>query len=297
MNLPFGTAEHPITINLYALVKWLMNKIKRRTMCVKKVLQAIFGSPAVETPMAKVDARILTFGKNKYGGGSNLNGCVPDANGMYADFGREFPMGDRRIFLDDQVTIANYTKYVSEAIATLDPGALVLVVADSCFSESATKNNVGKYRVSRFLEPDLPYREIIRKRVLQRPDLNLVEISGSRENETSADVYVNGQYQGALTYAFRKYFRADRSCREIFAGISTILPGSISDQHPQIHGTDERLDRKLNAGQLLIVHNSSHGSWDYDRNGDEADGRDEGLYFDKFFPDDEMYEIYKNIPA
>jgi hypothetical protein len=267
-------------------------------MCFKEIWQSIFGSPTVNNvPMEKVRERLLTFGRNKYGGGNDLNGCVNDSEGLFDDFGREFPLGDALMFLDEEVTEDNYTEYVSKAIATLDPGALVVVVADSCYSQTVTKNGNRKYNKSRFLKPDLPYREIIRKKLLQRPDLNLVEISGSMENETSADIYINGLYQGALTYAFRKFFRADRSCREIFAGISTILPGNISDQHPQIHGTDERLDRKLNAGQLLIVHNSSHGSWNYDRDGDESDGRDEGFYFDKFFSDDKVYEIYKNIPA
>jgi len=264
-------------------------------MCIKKLIDWLNGPDPAE-PMTTVQRRLLTFGKNNYGGSNDLNGCINDSKNLANRTKTIFPNADCRIFIDSEVTVSNYTKQVTAAIATLQPGALVIVIADSCFSESVTRFVNGTYYKSRFMHPGLPIRHIIRKKLLQRPDLKLVELSGSSEAETSADVYVNGSYQGALTYAVIKSLQPDFNCREIYSLVSAILPGKISDQHPKLTGPAELLDRKLSEGQLLIVHNSSHGSWQYDQNGDEADGRDEGLYFDRFFPDDDIYEIYKQIP-
>jgi len=263
-------------------------------MCFKK----IFGNNnPVDTPMVSVERRLLTFGKNIYGNGNDLNGCVNDSKNLSKRFKELFTDADIRIFLDGQVTVANYKKYVSEAIATLRPGSLVWVIADSCFSKSVTKLINSGYHRNRFYDPGLDITTHVGKKLLQRPDLYLVELSGSDENETSADVMVNGQYQGALSFALiRSLTRPDITINQVYSLISAILPGQISDQHPKLTGPDELINRPLNSGQLLAIHNSSHGSWEPCPHGDEADGRDEGLYFDKFLSDDEMYDIYNKIP-
>jgi hypothetical protein len=43
------------------------------------------------------------------------------------------------------------------------------------------------------------------------------------------------------------------------------------------------------------VHNSSHGTWQKDTSGDEADGKDEGLYLDRFVSDDKINAILQKI--
>lgn len=116
MNLPFGTAEHPITINLYALVKWLMNKIKRRTMCWKKIAEWFKPEPIVD-PVVEVEYLALLFGINDYQGTSNdLRGCVNDVNDVESKLKREFPHFTVRKFTDSQVTTALMIREIEDAL-------------------------------------------------------------------------------------------------------------------------------------------------------------------------------------
>ena len=264
-------------------------------MCIKK----LFGNHnSNTTAMQPVQARLLTFGKNKYGGGNDLNGCVNDSKNLSSDFKKLFPDADIRMFLDSEVTANNYKKNLSEAISTLRPGATVVIIADSCYSQSVTRNlNGGKVVKSRFYNPGLPLRPKVRIKAFQHKGLNVIEISGSLENETSADVFINGEYQGALTYVLRKNLKSGITYRQWYQEVVSQLPGSISDQHPQISGPDSLLDRIIGDGETLWCHNSSHGSWTNDTNGDEADDRDEGLYFDRLLLDDEIRPILEKIPS
>lgn len=83
--------------------------------------------------------------------------------------------------------------------------------------------------------------------------------------------------------------------REWFNTIRVYLPSADFDQIPTIEGPDFLQDRIIGQGQTLIVHNSSHGTWQKDTSGDEADGKDEGLYLDRFVSDDKINAILQKI--
>lgn len=306
IKLPTGVEIKVNIITVIKIIRLIRKYIKqhkktKEPMCFKKMWEWITGQLVQETTTKEptnITRRLLTFGKNNYGGGSDLNGCVNDSKFLSADFKRLFPDANVKIFLDSDVTANNYKKYLSEAIATLKSGATVLIMADSCYSQSVTKNPGLKPNTkSRFFDPGLPPRLTVRMKAFQHKDLNVIELSGSRENETSADVYVDNAYQGALTYVARKNLKAGITYRQWYEAIVQYLPGAISDQHPQISGPDSLLDRVIGEGETLWCHNSSHGSWTYDTNGDEADGRDEGLYFDRLLLDDEIRLILEKIPS
>jgi len=116
MNLPFGTAEHPITINLHALVKWLMNKIKRRTMCFKKIAEWFKPEPIIE-PVGEVEYLALLFGINDYqGAGNDLRGCINDVDDVEFKLKREFPHFTIRKFTDSQVTTTLMIREIEDAL-------------------------------------------------------------------------------------------------------------------------------------------------------------------------------------
>ena len=102
-------------------------------MCLGK----LFGtnSPA----MQKTELRTITLGRNKYGSGNDLSGCVKDSKNLASFCTAWNSSFDIRMFLDYQVTAANYLKAGAEAISLLDPGATVLILLDSCFSGTATR--------------------------------------------------------------------------------------------------------------------------------------------------------------
>ncbi len=246
-------------------------------------------------PIEKVEHRILTFGRNKYGGGNDLNGCVPDSKGLSKDVAVISPNIDIRMFLDYEATAKNYLDYSRRSIALLEPGATVFIPSDSCFSGGNTRGNPYK---NRFLDPGLPFRENIRSHIFRGTnDINWITISACGENQTAADAWISGGYVGAFTYYLRQVMRKGMTYREMYEAVRKYLPSTEFTQIPTLEGPEELVNRKIFEGQTLWVHNSSHGSWTYDKNGDEADGRDEGIYLDRLIIDDETHEILKGIAA
>lgn len=261
-------------------------------MCWKKEPLAII-NPA--------DFRLLTFGRNKYGGSNNLNGCVNDSNNLPKKPVQFFPKVDVRKFFDYDVTVYNYLTNIEASIKTLSSGAVSFVMADSCFSESITRAmGIGfiskKHPTkSRFLYPGIPPRR--KRNVLFKGVLNHIVMSGCQEHQTSADAYINGQYVGALTCFASLALEKEMTYREWFNETRRYLPSRDFDQVPTLEGPDWMLDSIIGDKETLWIHNSSHGSYTYDKNGDEEDGQDEGLYFDRLLIDDEIGNVLKQIRA
>lgn len=310
ITLPTGVE---IKVNIFTVIKIIrlirkyikQHKKTKDIMCFKKMWEWITGQLAEETTTKEPTGsirKLLTFGKNKYGGGNDLNGCVNDSHNLANKLVSMYPDFEVHKFLDDQVTVANYKAQVGKAISLLSPGATVVVMADSCYSGTITKNPGinefnGKPIKNRFIQPDLPPREILRKRMFTpREDLRWIVLSGSQPNQTSADAWIDGQYVGAFTYYAIKALQKGLTYKEWVAQIKRYLPSASFSQAPMAEGTDELLSRVVGEGETLIIHNSSHGSYTYDTNGDESDGRDECLYFDRPITDDEIYLLLQKIP-
>jgi len=267
-------------------------------MCIKKLIDWLNG-PGPAEPMATVEGRILHFGKNIYPSGNSLNGCVNDSNNTMKNFIPLFPFIDGRTYLDSQAYCKNYIDRSVEAIKSLRPGATVCIIMDSCFSGTATRlmNNSDLRIKNRFWEPGLPPREKRKSKIFHRgAEMKWIALSGCGEQQTSADAYIGKQYEGAFTHYALATFRKGMTYREWHEAIRKYLPGNGFDQAPEIEGPEELLNRKIFEGQTLFICNSSHGSWTYDRNGDETDGRDEGIYFDRLLIDDEINEMLQQIP-
>lgn len=251
------------------------------------------------TAMEKVELRLITHGRNKYGNGNDLLGCVPDSN----NFAKKCTAWDRYFdiqqYLDYNVTAKNYIKSGNEAISLLDPGATVVILLDSCFSGTATRliNNNPHPVKNRFIDPGKSAVKKLRSRVAKSDEINWIAISACKENQTAADAYIGGGYQGAFTHYALETLRKGMTYIEWYQSIRKYLPGNGYDQEPTIEGPYELVNRKVFEGQTLVIHNSSHGSWTIDQNGDEEDGRDEGLYFDRLLLDDEVNVMLRKIPA
>jgi hypothetical protein len=252
-----------------------------------------------EEPMQKVQLRLLTFGKNLYGKGlirprgQDLRGCVNDTKFLSADMTAQMPGIDCRSYINYDVTAANYKARVREAKALLDPGAAIVVIMDSCFSGTGTRlypTNPGKVR-NRFFDPGFQHiPERVRSRPGSSPEMTWAALSAGGENQTVADAYFK-TYEGALTHFIRQTFRQGMTLIDWYVEIRRYLPSLSFDQIPQLEGPHDILNRRIGDGQWLFIHNSSHGSWTADLDGDELDGRDEGIYFDRLLLDDEIREL------
>lgn len=245
-----------------------------------------------EEPMTAAEHRFMTFGRNKYGGGNDLNGCVNDSNNFALTFPNIIPGIITHKYLDFDATVDRYLGKTSEAISLLSPGATVVLLLDSCFSGTATRQR-GDVR-NRFIGPDVipagPVRHVARTELMK-----WIVISAASEDQTASDALIGNQYVGAFSYYAYKCLKPGMTWREWYKAIRLYLPNKNFDQIPTIEGPDFLQDRIIGQGQTLIIHNSSHGSWIVDKSGDEADGRDEGLYFDKFLSDDKINEVLQKI--
>ncbi len=121
-----------------------------------------------------------------------------------------------------------------------------------------------------------------------------LHLSACGEHQTASDAYFKG-YEGALSHYLWKSLERGITYRELFARVRNYLPSKDFEQTPVAEGPDYLLDRVLFDGPTLWIMNSSHGSYQWDKGGDEADGQDEGIYFDRLVLDDEMYEILQTI--
>ncbi len=257
-----------------------------------------------DRPFDAVPFRIVSVGRNVYGGGNSLKGCVNDTMLLPEPLVSAFPGIDVRRYTDYQATVKNYKWAASQAIASLQPGATVVVIADSCFSEGITKGNPhdvfnGRPVRNRFLpNPNIPIGLPTKSRIFRSGHLRWLVISACQENQTAADAYFSDikKYMGAESYALRRTFEKGMTWREWFGMSRALLYQLDFNQIPTLEGLESKMDEVIGASQTLILHNSSHGTQVVDVHGDEADGIDEALVFDNNLLDDDIHVTLQNIP-
>lgn len=279
MNIPFGTAEYPIKINLLAVwngLKWLINKIKRRAMCFRK----IFGGGTVD-PVGEVDKLALLFGINDYQGTSNdLRGCVNDVNDVERKLKSEFPDFVIRKFTDSQVTTTLVVREIEDALAKVKkvlyihysghgtqigtqealylyngplmdsvfcdlqnktPDHLrVIAKFDSCYSGGMDdRKSNPKYIRSRFYPiPGVEIKKKATTHIGKADAQKWVIFSGCGEHQTSADAYFNGRANGAFTYFDLYSFSASSTYSKEYNRLRTFLPDGELDQIPELTGNE-----------------------------------------------------------
>lgn len=81
-----------------------------------------------------------------------------------------------------------------------------------------------------------------------KADLPEVLITGCRDTQTSADAFINGRYNGALTFALVEAIRKGKgrlTYRELHDRASAVLKTRKFDQVPQLEGRTARFDEPL----------------------------------------------------
>lgn len=194
------------------------------------------------------------------GHGSN----VPDANGDEADRRDEIlcptDLDWKKPFLDD---------WLRKTIDGLRAGVSLTVIMDCCHSGSNTRILLppDAPRIPRYLPNpwDLVAAESGRKlrgsiqgslrksTVAARKKKDIVDvaipellITGSRDTQTSADAYLGGTYNGALTYSLVDVLKSAGgtiSYRQLHAQALKQLKQGDFDQVPQLEGMAAKFDR------------------------------------------------------
>lgn len=79
-------------------------------------------------------------------------------------------------------------------------------------------------------------------------ELPEVLVTGCRDTQTSADAFINGRYNGALTFALVEAIRQSKgrlTYRELHSRASAVLKTRKFDQVPQLEGRAARFDQPL----------------------------------------------------
>jgi hypothetical protein len=251
--------------------------------------------------MSFAKLRLITSGRNLYGG-QDLNGCWHDSLNFSAKCTSMNPIFDIRKFRDYDATGDRYLSEMAGAIQIQNPGTTNLVIADSCHSGTITRGlGLGLMDIrhptrNRFFNQGLPPRKIVNK-VFSGPVTNHIVMSGCQPNGTCADAYINREYVGAFTFFAILALQKGMTYRQWFAEICKYLPSQDFEQIPMLEGPDYLLNRIVFDDETNIFHNSSHGSFIYDVNGDESDGQDETIYLDRNISDDEIGRELQKIRA
>jgi len=144
----------------------------------------------------------------------------------------------------------------------LPEGANLTFICDACNSGTMTRDLRNTKNRRKFLQPPAHIMNRISKPNMpikkigmtgrSQSKLNHVLLSGCRDDQSSADAYIDGQYQGALSYSVITAigFDPDRNWINVHQEVCQILTNYGFDQEPQLSGRDSLIsDRNIFGGR------------------------------------------------
>jgi hypothetical protein len=214
---------------------------------------------------------------------NDLEGPPEDAKDFRAKVQELWSDMNFREFKDREATASRFLSELTEGTSHVGEDGMLFVIMDNCFSESNTRN--GRARSMR------------RNNVLRGIGYDRVlAFSASRDEETAADAVFNNKANGAWHYCLIKTLARGIIYLEWFNNAVALLKKLGFKQNPVIEGPLELQNRLVFEGNVITMEISSHGGQIYDTNGDEADGKDEVIYFyDKYVTDDQIRKILDKI--
>lgn len=261
----------------------------------------LWTKPVIKPPMISSNKVALLFGINDYPGSVNdLDFCVKDIEDWEYKLKMNWPEIEIRKFLDSEATVARYIAEVQNAINAMPVGSTIVLFSDCCYSGDNTKafNNPCR-RKTRFMPTDLPPRSVVGGRVAHPrvAPMNWLAISTSAENQPSEEaVFSDGSGNGIGTYYAVRSVGKGVTWKAFYDNIRAYLPNTMFEQIPQMDGPELLQYREMFAGPTLFIANSTHGTYVYDKNGDEDDGYDEAICFhDGNLVDDDLNAILQSI--
>ena len=169
----------------------------------------------------------------------------------------------------DNVITDDYMKWVFD---TVPAGVNLTVVLDSCHSGTALDQanqymplGLGEARVfgegddGRYLAPPLEVQQLIEQlaaepkpRVIQSRDVNQTGllISGCQSQQTSADAYIGGVYQGAATYSLLSTVKShsyDLDYKALVDDMNNFMVKNGYSQRPELNGSASLFTMKFLA--------------------------------------------------
>ena len=185
-----------------------------------------------------------------------INSChgtwVPDSDGDEAD-GK-----DEAICMYDGLISDDFFR---ELFKNPPPGLNLTMVSDSCHSGTMTKQAMfnpsqhGLYSKPKFMQPPKKYLDMEKKlrqgsrmydAARAQSIMNEVLITGCKDNQYSADAYIDGTYYGALSYYCFKVIDSNEApitYNDFYTQLRRHLPSSEYDQIPQLECSAENRNK------------------------------------------------------
>jgi len=162
---------------------------------------------------------------------------VPDQDGDEADGYDEALYLYNGAYTDDRQRIL---------IAKKPKNVFLFMGMDCCFSGTNTRDIKKKPRfkpIATSTPLDTAGNVKVKRRgnFIRSFDMDYIVLTGCAEYQTSADAYINGKYQGAMTYYAMKTLEGGISYQEWYKRIRKYLPSSSFDQIPQMEGNTDLL--------------------------------------------------------
>ncbi len=150
---------------------------------------------------------------------------------------------------------------LKEIFSALPKGVNLEVLLDSCHSGTGTREAFGIKGLppelsfkSRFLQPpvdiqcrgdeDMEIRHLLR----ESNPINHVLFSGCRDNQTSADAYINGSFNGAFTYYLCRHIREMQGAiarSELLKRVRASVKFNGFSQIPQLEAPSAEKKKKM----------------------------------------------------
>jgi hypothetical protein len=179
---------------------------------------------------------------------------VRDRNGDELDDQLDEILCPHDLDWDDPLT----DDHLANLFKQLPKGVHLTMLCDSCHSGSISKSMSEIYRNSSksitapFDIRSRSYNKILPKNKMGKKDKGTqrhVLMSGCKDNQTSADAYIDGKYQGAFTWALTKTIRENPDIEWKQAHIKTVELLSNYSQEPQLSGDANVIFRNVFGGK------------------------------------------------
>lgn len=130
----------------------------------------------------------------------------------------------------------------SSMLSQLKEGVICIFIMDCCFSGTITRSINQKARFkplfSQVDSEGLPVVKKGRKSKEISSGMNHLVLTGCSDRQTSADAYIGGSYNGALTYAAMKNLEPGITYKEWHKRILKWLSSHRYEQTPQLEGPE-----------------------------------------------------------
>lgn len=152
--------------------------------------------------------------------------------------GDELDGYDEALYLYDGALIDDD---LNKVLQLIPEGVTVVLLLDSCFSGTATRN---PHKV-RFMPPKFERKEYVRIKRGWYEDMKWIVLSGCGENQTSADALIDGTYNGAFTYFAMHTLVGTMTYKTWHEKISEFLPSRDFEQAPTLEGNSVLINKQV----------------------------------------------------